>query len=45
MDDEPPSYRNHIPNLTGYNVQTADLNMLLLNEDDAGPSTTYYQPR
>uniref|UniRef100_A0ACD5VW37 Uncharacterized protein n=1 Tax=Avena sativa TaxID=4498 RepID=A0ACD5VW37_AVESA len=44
MDDEPSSHSKHIPNWTGYNVQTPDLNMLLHNEDDAGPSTSYYQP-
>jgi len=44
MNDEPSSHNKHIPNWTGYNVQTPDLNMLLHNEDDAGPSTSYYQP-
>ncbi|CAM0884113.1 unnamed protein product [Alopecurus aequalis] len=44
MDDEPSSHNKHIPNWTGYNVQTPDLNMLLHNDDDAGPSTSYYQP-
>ncbi|KAM0829786.1 hypothetical protein ACQ4PT_066670 [Festuca glaucescens] len=44
MDDEPSTHSKHIPNWTGYNVQTPDLNMLLHNEDDAGPSTSYYQP-
>ncbi|KAF8664876.1 hypothetical protein HU200_054189 [Digitaria exilis] len=34
-----------IPNWTGYNVQTPDLNdMLLHNEGIAGPSASYYQP-
>jgi cohesin complex subunit SCC1 len=44
MDAEPSSHSKHIPSWTGYNVQTPDLNMLLHNEDDAGPSTSYYQP-
>ncbi|KAL5656398.1 hypothetical protein ACJX0J_035717, partial [Zea mays] len=37
---------NSIRNWTGYNVQTPDLNDILLhnNEDIAGPSTSYYQP-
>jgi len=36
---------NSIPNWTGYNVQTPDLNdMLLHNEGIAGPSASYYQP-
>ncbi|WVZ67827.1 hypothetical protein U9M48_016856 [Paspalum notatum var. saurae] len=36
---------NSIPNWTGYNVQTPDLNdMLLRNEGIAGPSASYYQP-
>ncbi|XP_044977917.1 uncharacterized protein LOC123445058 isoform X1 [Hordeum vulgare subsp. vulgare] len=56
MDDEPSTSsrqnqsnaddsRNNIPNWTGYNLRTPDLNdMLFHNEDDAGPSTSYYQP-
>lgn len=56
MDDEPSSsskqnqsnaddLRNNIPNWTGYNLRTPDLNdMLFHNEDDAGPSSSYYQP-
>ncbi|XP_047053439.1 sister chromatid cohesion 1 protein 4 [Lolium rigidum] len=44
MDDEPSTHSKHITSWTGYNVQTPDLNMLLHNEDDAGPSTSYYQP-
>jgi cohesin complex subunit SCC1 len=36
---------NSIPNWTGYNVQTPDLNDILLhNEGIAGPSASYYQP-
>ncbi|CAL4959982.1 unnamed protein product [Urochloa decumbens] len=36
---------NSGPNWTGYNVQTPDLNdMLLHNEGIAGPSASYYQP-
>ncbi|KAG2602579.1 hypothetical protein PVAP13_5KG697500 [Panicum virgatum] len=36
---------NSIPNWTGYNVQTPDLNdMLLHNDGIAGPSASYYQP-
>ncbi|RCV28569.1 hypothetical protein SETIT_5G414800v2 [Setaria italica] len=36
---------NSIPNWTGYNAQTPDLNdMLLHNEGIAGPSASYYQP-
>ncbi|VAH82777.1 unnamed protein product [Triticum turgidum subsp. durum] len=56
MDDEPSSsskqnqsnaddLRNNIPNWTGYNLRTPDLNdMLFHNEGDAGPSSSYYQP-
>uniref|UniRef100_A0A453G527 Rad21/Rec8-like protein N-terminal domain-containing protein n=1 Tax=Aegilops tauschii subsp. strangulata TaxID=200361 RepID=A0A453G527_AEGTS len=56
MDDEPSSsskqnqsnaddLRNNIPNWTGYNLRTPDLNdMLFHNEDDAGPSSSYYHP-
>ncbi|KAL6840041.1 hypothetical protein ACP4OV_029851 [Aristida adscensionis] len=57
MDDEQSGHRklnppnaddrvgNSIPNWNGYNVQTPDLNdMLLHNESIAGPSTSYYQP-
>ncbi|KAM0926034.1 hypothetical protein ACQ4PT_003878 [Festuca glaucescens] len=44
MDDEPSTHSKHITSWTGYNVQTPDLNMLLHNDDDAGPSTSYYQP-
>jgi cohesin complex subunit SCC1 len=36
---------NNFPNWNGYNVQTPDLNdMLLHNENIAGPSASYYQP-
>lgn len=36
---------NSIPSWTGYNVQTPDLNDILLhNEGIAGPSASYYQP-
>ncbi|XP_062211600.1 sister chromatid cohesion 1 protein 4-like [Phragmites australis] len=57
MDDGPSSHRklsppnaddlggNSFPNWNGYNVQTPDLNdMLLHNESIAGPSASYYQP-
>ncbi|KAL6614005.1 hypothetical protein ACP70R_036275 [Stipagrostis hirtigluma subsp. patula] len=57
MDDGPSSLRrlnptnaddlggNSILNWNGYNVQTPDLNdMLLHNESIAGPSASYYQP-
>ncbi|KAG8044562.1 hypothetical protein GUJ93_ZPchr0069g33260 [Zizania palustris] len=34
-----------VPNWTSYNVQTPDLNYMLLNNDgNAGPSASYYQP-
>jgi cohesin complex subunit SCC1 len=36
---------NNFPNWNGYNVQTPDLNdMLLHNDSIAGPSASYYQP-
>ncbi|KAG8078749.1 hypothetical protein GUJ93_ZPchr0007g4262 [Zizania palustris] len=36
---------NIVPNWNSYNVQTPDLNDLLLNNDgNAGPSASYYQP-
>ncbi|XP_062215308.1 sister chromatid cohesion 1 protein 4-like isoform X2 [Phragmites australis] len=57
MDDGPSSHRklsppiadviggNNFPNWNGYNVQTPDLNdMLLQNESIVGPSASYYQP-
>ncbi|KQK11021.1 sister chromatid cohesion 1 protein 4 [Brachypodium distachyon] len=48
--DDGPSHSNlnplntDVPSWSGYNVQTPDLNMLLHNEDGAGPSASYYQP-
>uniref|UniRef100_A0A0E0JS73 Rad21/Rec8-like protein N-terminal domain-containing protein n=1 Tax=Oryza punctata TaxID=4537 RepID=A0A0E0JS73_ORYPU len=57
MEDRPSSHNklnplsadglvgNSVPNWHTYNVQTPDLNDMLLNNDgDAGPSASYYQP-
>ncbi|XP_006645171.1 sister chromatid cohesion 1 protein 4 [Oryza brachyantha] len=57
MEDRPSSHNklnllsadglvgNSVPNWHTYNVQTPDLNDMLLNNDgNAGPSASYYQP-